>query len=163
MKSRRNRSQYSNPFLLWTELAFKTGEMMLASAQVIGHRTARMAAAAPAPSERDRREFALMGQEKIDAASESARAMAGQAMKTNLHLGAQAAGDMLATASAAMSLATSRTPRQAAASYAKLLRTVTQSAGTAAQLSNSTARIAKGGLEPVHARARANARRLARR
>ena len=26
-----------NPFLIWGELAFKTGEMMLASGQVIGH------------------------------------------------------------------------------------------------------------------------------
>ena len=34
-----------NPFLVWTDLAWKTGEMMLASAQVIGHRTTRMVAA----------------------------------------------------------------------------------------------------------------------
>jgi hypothetical protein len=41
--------------------------MMSASAQVIGHRTGRMALAGPAPNARDRREIALMGQQKIEA------------------------------------------------------------------------------------------------
>jgi hypothetical protein len=45
-----------NPFLIWTHLAFKIGEMMLASAQVIGHRTNRMALGGPTPNARDQRE-----------------------------------------------------------------------------------------------------------
>jgi hypothetical protein len=32
-----------NPFLMWSRLAWKTGEMAIASAQVIGHRTSRPA------------------------------------------------------------------------------------------------------------------------
>ena len=68
MKRSRTRNSFANPFLIWTDLALKTGEMMLASAQVIGHRTGLMAAAGPKPSKRDRREFTLMGQEKIEAA-----------------------------------------------------------------------------------------------
>jgi len=71
---------FTNPFLVWTRLAWKTGEMMLASAQVIHHRTGRMAAAGATPSARDRREFALMGQEKLEAGVESAKAMAAQLM-----------------------------------------------------------------------------------
>ena len=63
-------------FMLWNTLAMKTAEMMLASAQVIGHRTGRMALAGPAPSARDRREFALMGQEKVEASAQSVQAMA---------------------------------------------------------------------------------------
>jgi hypothetical protein len=38
---------YFVPFILWSDLATKTLEMMLASAQVIGHRTGRMALAGP--------------------------------------------------------------------------------------------------------------------
>ena len=67
MKRFRTRHAFANPFLLWTDLAWKTGEMMMASAEVIGHRANRMAAAGPAPSLRDRREFTRMGQEKIAA------------------------------------------------------------------------------------------------
>jgi hypothetical protein len=70
MKRSRTRYLSANPFLIWTDLAVKTSEMMLASALVIGHRTARMALAGPKPSVRDRREFTLMGQEKIEAAAE---------------------------------------------------------------------------------------------
>jgi hypothetical protein len=40
---------YFVPFILWSDLATKTLEMMLASAQVIGHRTGHMALARPFP------------------------------------------------------------------------------------------------------------------
>ena len=69
-----------NPFFAWNELAMKTGEMMLASAQVIQHRTGRLVTAGPNPSLRDRREFTLMGQEKVEAIAESTQAMAMQMM-----------------------------------------------------------------------------------
>jgi hypothetical protein len=36
---------YFVPFMLWSDLATKTQEMVLGSAQVIGHRTGRMALA----------------------------------------------------------------------------------------------------------------------
>jgi predicted small secreted protein len=65
---------FTNTLLVWTRLAWKTGEMMMASAQVIHHRTLRMTAAGATPSARDRPEFALMGQEKLEAGVESAQA-----------------------------------------------------------------------------------------
>ena len=49
---------------------------MLASAQVIGHQTGDMVPAGPAPNARNRREFALIGQEEITAGAQSAQAMA---------------------------------------------------------------------------------------
>jgi hypothetical protein len=52
MKRSRTRYLSANPFLICTDLAVKTSEMMLASAQVIVHRTARMALAGPKPSVR---------------------------------------------------------------------------------------------------------------
>jgi hypothetical protein len=61
----------SNPFLLWTQLALKTGEMLVASGQVIPIRLGRMAAAGHQPSARDQKEFARMAPEKWQAGTES--------------------------------------------------------------------------------------------
>ena len=162
MKRIRARS-FTNPFLVWTRLAWKTGEMMLASAQVIQHRTGRMAVAGAKPSARDRHEFALMGQEKIEAGIESASAMAAQAMAMNPLLGTRAVKNMMTGAAALMSLATSQTASQAMARHAKVVRIMAQSAGTTAQVSGAAARLAQQGLKPIHSRATANAKRLGRR
>jgi hypothetical protein len=92
------------PFVVWSELAMKTGEMMLASAQVIGHRTHRIAKAGATPNARDRREFTLMGREKVEAAHESAFAMGSQIARMNSQLGLKAWQDMMAAGSAMLSL-----------------------------------------------------------
>jgi hypothetical protein len=154
---------FTNPFVVWTRLAWKTGEMMLASAQVIHHRTGRMSAAGATPSARDRREFALMGQEKLEAGVEAASAIAAQLMTLNPLLGARAVKHMMSGAAAVMSLSASRTAGQAMARHAKLIRTMTQSAATTAQLSSAAARLARRGLIPIHSRATANAKRLGKR
>ncbi|NMG74449.1 polyhydroxyalkanoate granule-associated phasin [Aromatoleum diolicum] len=157
------RNPFANPFLIWTELAMKTGEMMLASAQVIGHRTERIAAAGTMPNAHDLHEFNLMGQEKIDAAVESSRAMTMQMMKLNQQLWARTVRQMQAGVVAMMSLAASRSVAESIARQATLVRTMTRSADTASQLSRAVARVARSGLNPIHARATANAERLARR
>lgn len=164
VKRTRTRNAFANnPFLLWFDLAMKTGQMMIASAQVIDHRTRRMAAAGSNPNARDRREFALMGQEKIEAAAKSAQSMAAHMMTVDPLLGVRAVQQSLATATAMMSLAGSRTVSQALARQAKLVRTMTKSAGTASRISHSSARLAHRGLTPIHARATANAKRLGKR
>ena len=76
----------ANPFSVWTDMALKTCEMMVDSAEIIGHRAGLMAVAGPIPNASDQREFALMGQEKIEAAAESARAMAEFVMTMNRQL-----------------------------------------------------------------------------
>ena len=129
MKTSGRRKPARNPWLAWHELAWKTGVMMLESAEVIGHRTRRIAAAGARPSARDQRELARMTQEKFEAALESVQAMAVQA--------------------AAMNLALWRAP-------------FAMTRPKASQLSRSMARIAHGGLAPIHRRAAANARRLRR-
>ena len=154
---------YFFPLMLWTSLAMKTLEMTLASAQVIGHRTGRMALAGAAPSARDRREFALMGQEKMEAGAQSARAMATQMMSIGPLSGALAARQMLRNSAALMSLVSSRTPSQLIARQAALARALGQSANTVAKVSGGTARIAHRGLKPIHAKATANAKRLGKR
>ena len=163
MKRSRIRRSYSNPFLVWADLALKTGEMMFASAQVIGHRTGRMAAVGSKPSARDRREFTLMGQEKVEAASASARSMTSHMVRANTQLGTRAVQQMLTGVTDIMALAASRTAGQSIARQAKLVRTMTRSAGTASQLSASAARLAQRGLNPIHSRATANAKRLGKR
>ena len=153
-----------NPFLIWTNLAFKTGEMMLASAQVIGHRTNRMALAGPAPNARDQREFTLMGQEKIVAAGESAQAMALSMLRLNQQFGALAFKQMLTGATAMMSLASSRTTGRSVARQVRLVRdTMANSAVATSQMSTSAARLVNKGLKPIHSRAKGNAKRLAKR
>lgn len=154
---------YLSPFLLWSDLAAKTMEMMLASAQVIGHRTGRMALAGPAPNARDRREFTVMGLEKIEASTQSARAMAAHMMTMNQAWGALAFRHLLQNASAFMSLAGSRTPDELIARQAALARALEQSAIGIAEVSKNATKLAHRGLKPIHARATANARRLGKR
>ncbi|MEP7329920.1 MAG: polyhydroxyalkanoate granule-associated phasin [Betaproteobacteria bacterium] len=159
----RNRKAGGNPFQSWTDLAWKWGEMSVASAQVIAHRTARMAAAGPNPDVRDRREFARMGQEKIDAAAASSRVMAAQLFAMNLRFGARLFGQAITTGSAMVSLARSRDAGQFLKRQSTLVASVARSASTAAEISQSTVRLAASGLTPIHARVTANARRLAKR
>ena len=130
MKRNHPRHSYLAPLLLWSDLALKTTEMALASAQVIGHRTARMAGAGAAPGERDRREFALMGSEKIEAGARSGRAMASYLTTMNPQWGAQAFQNMMRTSAAVMALAGSRTPAPAVVSPARGRRPSSRSGST---------------------------------
>lgn len=163
MKPSRRTSSYFSPFLLWNDLARKTADMMLASGQVIGHRTRRMASAGPSPSERDRREFALMSQEKIEASAQSTQAMATHLLTTGQRAGARAMQGMVRSTAAMMSLANSRTPGQLFARQAALARALSQSALSLAEVSKNATTLAQRGLKPIHAKATANAKRLARR
>ena len=154
---------YLSPFMLGCDLATKTLEMMLASAQVIAHRTGRMALAGPNPNARDRREFALMGQEKIEAGAQSAQAMVAHMMTMNQRRGALAFRHLLQNSAAFMSLASSRTPSQLIARQAALARALAQSASSMADVAKNATKLAHRGLRPIHAKATANARRLGKR
>jgi hypothetical protein len=150
-----------NPFMLWAGLAFKTGEMMMASAQVIQHRTGRIAAAGAVPNLRDQREFTLMGQEKIEAATESAQAIATRLVGLQQQIGTLALRQMMAGTAGMMSLAASRSPAQSRRAQEKIVReTVSNSTNAASKLAGTAARVADQGLKPIHSRATANAKRL---
>jgi len=160
------RNTYANlydPFLAWTDVACKVGEMSMASAQVIAHRTTRMATAGPMPNRRDRREFTRMGQEKIDASTDSASAIATHLTTMNLKLGMRTFRQAVSGTTALMSLAASRNIGEFVGHQAKLAETLSQSATIASELSNSTAQLARRGLKPIHVRAIANAKRLGKR
>jgi hypothetical protein len=164
MKSGRALNLFVNPFLMWSRLAWQTGEMAVASSQVIGHRTRRLALAGPVPNVRDQREFARRSQEKSAAALESVQA-AGLPM---LALGQQAAvfafKQMVSTSLALLSIAASRTAAESATRQSKLVRdTLNNSMAAASGLSGSTVKLAKSALKPVHTRVSRNARRLGKR
>src|SRR6185369_6114524 len=151
------------PFLMWGDLAVKTVEMMLASTQVIAHRTSRMAMAGPSPNARDRREFTLMGQEKFEAAAKSAQAMAAHMLTMGEPWRALAYGDYFRNYAALVSFASSRTASQVIARQAALAQALSQSALGMAKASTSVTRLAHRGLTPIHAKAVANAKRLGKR
>ncbi|GAC1320625.1 MAG: hypothetical protein NVS3B11_13650 [Collimonas sp.] len=164
MKSYRVRNNLATspiPLNDWTDLLFKAGEMMSASAQVIGHRTAQMALAGPTPSQRDRNEFNLMGQEKMEAAAESVHAMAIRLMSLHQEAASLAIQHMLDGAANLMSVASSSTLHQSGRRQSKLAHdTIRNSAEAVSQFNTSLANIAQTGLHPIHARATANAKRL---
>jgi hypothetical protein len=161
MKRHRSRLYSANPLLPWTELAMKTSEMMLASAQVISHRTTRIAQAGPLPNARDRKEFTLMGQEKLDAAAASAQAMAARMVSANQQFAAAAFQQMMNSAGGWMALLTAPTAALSGQKQAELVRdAVMDSAAAASQVADSIAHVAHHGLKPIHSRAVSNAKRL---
>ncbi len=121
-------------------LAKKTTELAIAVPQVVAHRVARMTLAGPTLSARDRKEFARMVEEKNAAFGESWRAMAAQAALANQALALSFFRSLLATAQG-------RKP---------------SAATSAAQLQRAALGVLGKGLAPVHRKATANAKRLAR-
>jgi hypothetical protein len=164
MEKNKPLSLCANPFSVWTDMALKTCEMMVDSAEIIGHRAGLMAVAGPIPNASDQREFALMGQEKIEAAAESARAMAEFVMTMNRQLGAEAFSQMLTGSTAMISLAASSSVGQSIERQGELVRTMTESAIAASQLPNSTAGLfTQRAVRPIYSRTKANAKRLGKR
>ncbi len=115
------------------------------------------------PNARDRREFALMGQEKLEAGTKSAQAMAAHILAMGEPWGASAYRDGLRNYAALVSFANSRTASQAITRQAALLHALSQSALGMAQASTSVTALAHRGLGPIHAKAVANAKRLRKR
>jgi hypothetical protein len=153
----------ANIFKLWLDVALDTSEMMTASAQVISHRTTRMAQAGLVPDARDQKEFHLMKQEKVEAAAESIYAMALPMVSLNQEIGMLALNQSMRAATNMLSLATSLTPMQSSQRHAKLINDTIAGTVTAGQkLSDSVAKVAGKGLKPIGSRAKANAKRLGR-
>jgi hypothetical protein len=151
-----------NPFLLWSDLAVKSTEMMVSSGQVIGSRVNQMARAGANPSARDLREMTLMGSEKVKAATESGLAIASRLQSTNYALMARAWQQWFASLGAMNALATSRSFGEALSRQNRLFNALSRSGRTQARISSDTARLASAALKPVHGASTANARRLAR-
>jgi hypothetical protein len=122
-------------------LSVKTAELAFAVPQVVAHRLLRMANAGPHLSARDRKEFARMIAEKNSAFGEAWNAMALQTLQSHRAF----------AASLALAATTPSSTRAAPAAHA-----------LATQLHQATLAVLGKGLAPVHRRAVANAKRLAR-
>ncbi|HJV85577.1 MAG TPA: polyhydroxyalkanoate granule-associated phasin [Noviherbaspirillum sp.] len=161
MKRQRTHRATPNPFIVWTQLAVKTSEMMITSAQVIHHRAGRIVTAGALPSERDRREFTLMGQEKLEAVVESAQAVATRTIIIYTQIGTLGFRQLLNSTTGLMNFIASPAALLSASGQADLLRgAIDGSSAMASQLSSALARLAHHGLKPIHTRVTGNAKRL---
>ncbi len=138
-------------FGLWSDLAIATGEMMLASGQVIVHRSDRMRAAQLPLSPRDAREFTLMVEEKAAAGQEATAALVAAGTRMALDTPAH----MMALVPLAAVVAGSRNLPQLWAAQMRLGQAM-----VAPMMSNETAKAAHAAVRPFHRRATANAKRL---
>jgi hypothetical protein len=154
-------SRFFNPVLLWADVAVTVQEMWVSSNSVVQARTERMARAGMTPSPVDLAEFQLMVHEKISAVSESGTAVANQLHTTGYGLFNRAVRQWFGGAAALAGLATSLTPAEALAQGNRLLDLGARATVTASQMSSAGARVIQRGIKPIHAKAVANARRLA--
>ncbi len=153
---------FTNPFLAWMPFAARSSELMMASAQVIGHRMWQLSDQDARSGARNRREADLMVREKMEVAAESAQAMGARVMGMNHALWFDALSRGFALSSAWTSLATSRGLAESVQRQQRLFWAASRPAETASALSRASAGIMQSGLKPIHSRARANARRLSR-
>jgi hypothetical protein len=165
MKSRSSAALLANPFLLWGKLGVKAMQMSTAAAQVIAIRTTRMATAGLNPTAADRHEMTLMSAEKVHAFSRAGQALASGAAPLLAGMTGQALRTSLDLFNATARLAASRTLAQTMARQRQLADKLMRSVPAAQQraASTATAKLAHRALAPVHQKATANARRLARR
>jgi hypothetical protein len=120
-------------------LATHAAELAFAAPQVVAHRVAQMAAAGHAPSARDRREFHLMSEEKMAAFGESWFAMGAEVLRLQQAWATTMWHWCLAPWAGAMPWPPTQT-----------------------QWQDALHGVLGRGLEPVHRRAMANAKRLGR-
>jgi hypothetical protein len=155
---------FVNPLLLWSTFGMKMLQMSTSAAQVIAMRTTRMATHGANPNAADRREMHRMGAEKVDAFSRAGTALATGAAPLVLGMTMQAWRTGFDLLSATMRLAGSRTPSQTLARQQQLAGTLMRGAASAGHGAGSaaTARLAHRALAPVHRKATANAKRLAK-
>jgi hypothetical protein len=132
MVTRRNRKSKS--------LAAKSRGLAMAVPQVVAHRVTRMALAGPSISDRDRKEFNMMVNEKHAAFAQAWSAMAIEAFRAN---------QVLAT----LMLRSFFTP---------FSRKRPSAASVTAHVQNAVVSVLGRGIAPVHRKAVANAKRLAK-
>jgi len=164
MNTNRTMTLLLNPVLMWSRLAWKSGETAFTAASVVGHRAVRLAQSGPLLSARDQQEFALMGREKAEAAMESAQGAGLRMLVLNQQCMALAFRQMVSVPAALLAIAGSRGPAEFLQRQSTLVRdTTTDSVRAAAKLSGSTAQVARQAMQPVHTRVSANAPRLGKR
>jgi hypothetical protein len=128
--------------------ATRSSEMWLASAEVIAHRTQRMAQMRSNPSSVDQHELQRMVGEKVEAASDSLQAMG--AVVSSAYQDAFFAG-------------TNQAMRNFTAMMSGKRLSPGPVSGSAADGARMLAQLADAGMAPFHRRAKSNAKRLRKR
>lgn len=131
---------------------------MLASAEVITHRTGRMSSAQLPLSAKDQKEFTLMVQEKAEAGQEAAFALAEQATRAATQMAMTMPAQMI---EAAWGMAASRTVQQFLEAQMKLGQALVEPL-TSHDLADAAVRAGQAAVEPYRRRAKANAKRLSK-
>lgn len=147
------------PFTALLALITTTSEMLLASSQVIGHRTERMFKPGPTTAD-DQREFELMKIEKIDAAVDSSNSMISLCISMWNELAAQILSGQQNVTAALASVASSRTPSEAMERQMNLSKKVTELSMSPSRFANDAIQLMGRGIAPFHSTALANAERL---
>ena len=126
----------------------KAAELMVAAPVVVAHRVGRMMLARANPSRRDQKELTLMASEKTDAMAESWSAMGRSVMRSNQR-NLQSGFVAWMNPHTYSELAVGKLPKALRAPWSRV--------------SDDIVRATLHGLEPVHRRAVANAKRLSTR
>lgn len=126
-----------------TSVAMQSAELAIAVPQVVAHRMMRMALAGPVLSERDRREFHNMVTEKQAAFTEAWFAMTAESFRANQAMALSIFGAMFNPFSS---------PKGAAQVATRM----------ASDMQAAAMGVLSKGLKPVHGKAAANAKRLAK-
>lgn len=151
---------FFNPAAAWLDFATVSTQMLLAAAQVIPKRVARMAGASTPLSARDAREFKLMSQEKREATQQSLADTSRSVLKQAPRWAGQLAAQTRAWNALGLALAGSRTASALFAQQAKATRAIRGAAKLATSGSTDAAKLAKASVQPLQKRATANAKRL---
>ena len=144
--------------------AATAGELALAAGGVVVRRTALSAAALGDPLGADAAEFARMGPEKIDAFSQAVFAVWSEVWGMQRQLLGYAAAETGSIARAAVDASLSPHPIRLAQVQAAWMAGVAERAAEhVADMAERSLGVGGAALDPIHRRATANARRLARR
>lgn len=143
--------------------AAQQGDLGLVSARTIGYRTAMMAGALTDPVELTNPEFVRMGTEKVEAAAESAGAMAHGLADLQKAWMALFIAPAQAMTTALCGFGACRTPADLFTAQRRLVEgSIMAGVNAGLHFAESAAVLAGAGLHPIHRKASANARRLAR-
>ncbi|MGI8740067.1 MAG: phasin family protein [Gammaproteobacteria bacterium] len=164
MSTRRRRATTRVTAAPFLDLMIKSGEIATASAMTIFHRTLMMSGAdTSALTAAERREFARMYTEKMQAAMESGQIIAAEMLRLNQQLMTLAWSQSVSNAMALTSMLSGHNPGSAFAAQTQFMNTAARQVAESGQkIVAATTRAATRGLTPIHTAASANARRLGR-
>lgn len=165
MKPKAPHASFAHSFELWGRFAADQTAMLLAAGEVIGRRTAQMAAHGLAPDAGERREMRKMVEEKQTAVFEGSVAAWQEGMRLAQASWADAMGLAMRSGTAFVPVMTSFTPAAAFASAGRASNRTAAHAFASATRQwmaplNTSLTIMDAALKPVRTRVAANRKRL---